>query len=189
MTLNTLAIDQHRITSARFVRSPNVNERPNGLEIDLIVIHNISLPVGQFGHPYIEQLFCNSLDCSIDESFADLLGLEVSAHLLIRRDGELVQFVPFNRRAWHAGVSCFAGRSGCNDFSIGIELEGDDVTPYTDQQYVVLADVLDILIRTYSISPKNVVGHSDIAPGRKTDPGASFDWSRIRSYIDFNSDA
>lgn len=173
-------IQDHVLTTARFVPSPNANARPEGVAIDLIVIHNISLPAGCFGTPYVEQLFCNTLDCQADPSFADLQGLEVSSHLLIRRDGEAVQFVPFDQRAWHAGVSCFDGREGCNDFSVGIELEGDDHTPYTDQQYQVLADVVAQLLRGYEIPASNIAGHCDIAPNRKTDPGPVFQWQRLR---------
>ena len=173
-------IVDHRLANARFLPSPNCNARPEGVAIDLIVVHNISLPAGCFGTPYVEQLFCNTLDCSVDPSFADLQGLEVSAHGLIKRDGEAVQFVPFDQRAWHAGVSSFDGREGCNDFSIGIELEGDDVTPYTDQQYQRLAKTIAALIETYHIPPQHVVGHCDIAPNRKTDPGPAFQWSRLR---------
>jgi N-acetyl-anhydromuramoyl-L-alanine amidase len=173
-------IKDHKITSARFIPSPNANARPEGMAIDLIVVHNISLPAGCFGTPYVEQLFCNALDCAVDASFADLQGLEVSAHLFIRRDGEVIQFVPFDRRAWHAGVSSFQGREGCNDFSIGIELEGDDTTPYTDQQYAVLGEVVAALLDTYGIPLTHVVGHCDIAPNRKTDPGPVFQWQRLR---------
>ncbi len=183
MKTSRFTIDNHQIVQARFIASPNYNARPGGGLIDLVVIHNISLPAGNFGTPYVEQLFCNTLDCSIDSSFADLKGVEVSAHLLIKRDGELVQFVPFDQRAWHAGVSCFQGRDGCNDFSIGIELEGDDVTPYTEQQYEVLQNVLISLIQHYQIPVNNIVGHCDIAPQRKTDPGPVFQWTRVRQAL------
>lgn len=183
MTETQYLINDHYLTGARYVASPNANARPEACNIDLIVIHNISLPAGQFGHPYIEALFCNTLDCAIDASFSDLQGVEVSAHLLIRRDGEMVQFVPFDQRAWHAGVSSFEGRSGCNDFSIGIELEGDDVTPYTDKQYDVLSRVIVSLIKAYSIPEQHLVGHCDIAPNRKTDPGPVFQWSRLRKDV------
>ena len=173
-------IENHILTTARWVPSPNFNARPEGVEIDLIVIHNISLPAGCFGTPFVEQLFCNELDCSADDSFSDLHCLQVSAHLFIQRDGQLVQFVPFDQRAWHAGVSSFEGREGCNDFSIGIELEGDDDTPYTEAQYTVLTDVIDALINQYGIPVHHIVGHCDIAPNRKTDPGPAFQWQRLR---------
>jgi AmpD protein len=180
MNTHLLSINDHLINEARFVASPNFNVRPVGCDIDLIVIHNISLPAGQFGTPYVEQLFCNSLDCSADPSFADLNSLEVSSHLLIKRDGELVQFVPFDQRAWHAGVSSFNGRSGCNDFSIGIELEGCDEEPYADPQYATLNTLINLLRNQYPrIERDAIVGHSEIAPGRKTDPGPAFDWSRL----------
>jgi len=168
------------IAPARQVASPNHDERPPGTEPTLLVIHGISLPPGVFGGPEIEALFTNSLDWDAHPYFDRIRGLEVSAHALIRRDGELLQFVPFNRRAWHCGPSAFRGRSRCNDFSIGIELEGEDETPYDDRQYSVLARVVAALGRAYpSISYRELAAHSDIAPGRKTDPGPAFDWLRF----------
>ncbi|MBD2859760.1 1,6-anhydro-N-acetylmuramyl-L-alanine amidase AmpD [Spongiibacter sp. KMU-158] len=165
--------------------SPNFNARPNSRDISLLVIHNISLPAGKFGLPYIRQLFCNTLDCECDPSFADLKGLEVSAHLLIARDGSITQFVPFTERAWHAGVSQFCGRENCNDFSIGVELEGDDTTPYTEQQYRELQLVTQTLQCYYpGITKERIVGHCDIAPGRKTDPGPVFDWEYYKKALD-----
>jgi AmpD protein len=150
-----------------------------------LVIHNISLPPEQFGGPYIEQLFLNSLDPEEHPYFRDIYTLEVSSHLVVDRLGNLTQFVPFNKRAWHAGVSDFQGRNRCNDFSIGIELEGADHIPFTDTQYSVLADVTRKIISHYPmISSERVVGHSDIAPGRKTDPGPAFDWLRYKQLID-----
>jgi AmpD protein len=138
------------------------------------------LPPGRYEGPYIEALFTNTLDASAHPSFQAIAGLRVSAHLLIRRGGEMIQFVPFIKRAWHAGKSCFAGRSSCNDFSIGIELEGDDHTAYTDAQYERLVDVASSIRRTWPrITPQRIVGHSDVAPGRKTDPGPAFDWERF----------
>jgi len=170
--------EDHWLDNARRVFSPNFNQRPEAAEISLLVLHNISLPAGQFGNQYIEQLFTNCLDCHSHPDFSDLEGLEVSAHLLIDREGEIVQFVPFNRRAWHAGHSHFAGRANCNDFSIGIELEGVDNKPYTEQQYQSLTDVSLRLMQFYpAISVDNIVGHSDISPERKTDPGPAFNWS------------
>ncbi|QYJ75775.1 1,6-anhydro-N-acetylmuramyl-L-alanine amidase AmpD [Shewanella sp. FJAT-52076] len=166
------------ISSARHSQSPFFNGRPHR-EVSLLVIHNISLPAGQFGLPYIEALFQGCLDCHAHPSFADLQGLEVSAHFLIRRDGELVQFVSCEDRAWHAGVSNFDGRQGCNDFAVGIELEGTDDLPFTDIQYQILHELTLALMAEYpDITQDRIVGHSDIAPGRKTDPGPEFDWAR-----------
>lgn len=169
---------------ARQIPSPNQDDRPAGVVIDLVVIHNISLPPREFGGPWIDALFCNCLNPAAHEYFRDISQLRVSAHLLIARDGRVTQYVPFQRRAWHAGESCFQGRDRCNDFSIGIELEGDDVTPYEDVQYKVLADAVVSLMRSYpEIGPDRIVGHSDIAPGRKTDPGPAFDWDRFRNLL------
>ena len=146
----------------------------------MIVVHGISLPPGEFGGPEIEALFTNSLDWDAHPYFDEIRGLEVSAHLLIRRDGSVVQFVPFTARAWHAGDSCFRGQTKCNDFSIGIELEGEDETAYDERQYPVLQAVIRALCAAYpAISPREVAAHSDIAPGRKTDPGPAFDWFRL----------
>ncbi len=172
------------LQKARQCPSPNCDERSQAVT-DLLVIHNISLPPGQFGGPYIDALFSNTLDPLVDDYFAGLTSLRVSAHLLIRRDGEVVQYVPFHRRAWHAGVSSYCGREACNDFSIGIELEGTDEQPYQEIQYEVLADVVVNLINTYpDISAERIVGHADIAPGRKTDPGMAFNWSHFRGLLD-----
>ncbi|MBI3171105.1 MAG: 1,6-anhydro-N-acetylmuramyl-L-alanine amidase AmpD [Hydrocarboniphaga effusa] len=173
------------LAGARRVLSPNCDARPDADDISLLVIHGISLPPGRFGGPWIEALFTNRLDPAVDPYFATIAALRVSAHLLIRRDGSIVQFVPFTRRAWHAGVSSYAGRERCNDFSIGIELEGADERPYTAKQYLRLARVTGALLRRYPhITPARVVGHSDIAPGRKTDPGPAFDWARLRSLLE-----
>ena len=149
------------------------------MPVSLVVIHGISLPPGEFGGPWIDALFTNTLDPDAHPYFAEVAGLTVSAHLLVRRDGELVQYVPFDRRAWHAGRSCHHGRENCNDFSIGIELEGTDEIPYTAQQYTVLAAVLALLEQHYPACVGHLAGHSDIAPGRKTDPGPSFDWAAL----------
>ncbi|MEZ5505362.1 MAG: 1,6-anhydro-N-acetylmuramyl-L-alanine amidase AmpD [Gammaproteobacteria bacterium] len=177
-------IIQHRLQQARQVPSPNYNERPAGVAIDLLVIHSISLPPGEFGGPYIEQLFENRLNPAEHPYFAQIHQLQVSAHLLIRRDGELVQFVPFDQRAWHAGKSNFQGRENCNDFSIGIELEGTDTGPFEPVQYDVLAQVIRTLLQAYpQLSLPHIVGHSDIAPGRKTDPGSGFDWSTLHQLL------
>lgn len=164
--------------------SPNCDDRPSACEPDLIVIHSISLPAGQFGTPHVEALFCNCLDLSAHPSFPEIAPLRVSAHALIRRDGELIQFVPFTKRAWHAGASCYAGRDCCNDFSIGIELEGCDWQPFEDEQYQRLAQLVRLLMAAWpAIGAERLVGHSDIAPGRKTDPGPHFDWGKLRSLI------
>lgn len=173
-----------RLREARWVPSPNRDARPPGTEVGLVVIHGISLPPGELGGPWIEELFQNRLDWEAHPYFATIRGLRVSAHLLIRRDGELIQFVDFAERAWHAGLSSFEGRGACNDYSIGIELEGADTIPYTDAQYQVLAQTLRELIRRFpAIGPERIVGHSDIAPGRKTDPGPAFDWVRLKALI------
>lgn len=175
------SIEQGWITQARRVPSPNFGARPGTCEPELLVIHNISLPPRCYGGDAIERLFTNSLDWSAHPYFEEIRGLEVSAHLLIRRDGELLQFVSFVERAWHAGESVFEGRGNCNDFSIGIELEGADEDPYTDAQYAALAAVTGALLEHYPrLSEHRIAGHSDIAPGRKTDPGPSFDWPRYR---------
>lgn len=165
----------------RRIMSPNCDARPDPQDISLIVVHGISLPPGRFGGRWIEQLFTNSLDPLADPYFASIHTLQVSAHLLIRRDGRTVQFVPFHARAWHAGVSSFQGRERCNDYSIGIELEGTDERPYTSRQYARLAAVCARLLQTYPrLDETRIAGHSDIAPGRKTDPGPAFDWTRFR---------
>lgn len=172
------------LPDARQVPSPNCDDRPAGVAIDLIVVHGISLPPGEFGGPWIDALFTNTLDPAAHPYFREIQGLRVSSHVLICRTGELVQYVPMQRRAWHAGQSCFAGRERCNDFSIGIELEGTDTIPYTDSQYQRLAAVIRVLLEAYpAITPERIVGHCDIAPGRKTDPGAVFDWRRLRRLL------
>jgi AmpD protein len=160
--------------------SPNRDARPDGVEPSMIVVHGISLPPGKFGGPEIEALFTNQLDWDAHPYFDEIRGLEVSAHLLIRRDGSVLQFVPFTQRAWHAGESCFRGQHRCNDFSIGIELEGEDETQYDDRQYETLQDVMRALFVAYpDISSREIAGHCDIAPGRKSDPGPAFDWLRL----------
>lgn len=158
------------------------NERPD-TPVSVLVIHNISLPAGCFGTGYVHDLFLGRLDCALHESFSGLLGLEVSAHFFITRQGEVVQFVSVDKRAWHAGQSSFHGRPNVNDFSVGIELEGTDDIPYTDAQYMAIKGLTIDLMREYPITPDAIVGHADIAPGRKTDPGRSFDWSRYRNSL------
>ncbi|MGI9261380.1 MAG: 1,6-anhydro-N-acetylmuramyl-L-alanine amidase AmpD [Woeseiaceae bacterium] len=168
--------------------SPNQDERPRQADPDLIILHGISLPPGEYGGAHIESLFTNQLDWSAHPYFSEIEGLQVSAHLLIRRQGEVIQFVPFGRRAWHAGDSCFRGQTCCNDYSIGIELEGVDDAPYTDEQYVHLVAVIQAIMAAYtSISARSIAGHCDVAPGRKTDPGPAFDWLRL--YDGINKDA
>lgn len=158
-------------------KSPHFEPRNHADEINLLVIHNISLPVGVFGGDHITNLFLGTININADESFAELDGLRVSAHCLIRRDGSIIQYVNFNDKAWHAGFSNFLGREKCNDFSIGIELEGSDDTPYTETQYQQLSKLTKSLQHYYpAITNENIVGHCDIAPNRKTDPGESFNW-------------
>ena len=169
---------------ARQSPSPNCDDRPAGSLVDLIVIHGISLPPGEFGGSWIDALFTNTLDLSAHPYFQTLAGLRVSAHLLIRRDGEIVQYVPFQRRAWHAGESAYRNRHRCNDFSIGIELEGTDHLPYDARQYPILAALIVALRSAYpAITPERLAGHADIAPDRKTDPGPAFDWTRLRRLL------
>ena len=170
------------LQDARHALSPNCDERPAGCAVELLVIHNISLPPGEFGGPGIVELFTNCLDPGAHPYYREIAGRKVSAHFLIRRDGELIQFVPCEKRAWHAGVSSWRGRDRCNDFSIGIELEGTDATPFEDVQYARLVELTHALEARYPIVDR--VGHSDIAPGRKTDPGLCFDWARYRSLLE-----
>ena len=169
---------------ARQVPSPNCDDRPPGLAADLIILHGISLPPGDYGGPWIDRLFTNRLPADAHPYFAEVAALRVSAHALVRRDGEIVQYVPFHRRAWHAGLSSWQGRERCNDYSIGIEIEGTDASPYETAQYAAVAALIVELCRAYpSLSPDRVVGHSDVAPGRKTDPGVAFDWPRLRTEV------
>ncbi|MDP1633768.1 MAG: 1,6-anhydro-N-acetylmuramyl-L-alanine amidase AmpD [Gallionellaceae bacterium] len=165
------------LSGVKRVASPNHDARLPYTPIDLLVIHNISLPPNEYGGDAIERFFTNTLDHSVHPYFEQIRGVRVSSHFLVRRDGQIVQFVPCNKRAWHAGVSNWAGRQRCNDFSIGIELEGGDADVYTDRQYAALARLIRRLKRRYPI--RNIVGHSDIAPDRKTDPGPFFDWERL----------
>jgi AmpD protein len=176
--------DSGLLDRARHVASPNCDQRPQGEQPSLLVIHGISLPPGEYGGPWIDALFTNTLDPSAHPYFADIHQLRVSSHLLIRRDGEVVQYVPFHKRAWHAGLSSYRGRERCNDFSIGIELEGTDDEPYEAVQYQVLAQCASALLRAYpAMSSEHITGHSDIAPGRKTDPGPYFDWQHFRRFL------
>ncbi len=172
-------ISNHLLLQAEHYPSPYQNEFPPGSDVSLVVIHSMSLPYGEYGKDYIKQLFLGTLDCDAHPSFSSLEGLKVSAHLVVRRDASVMQFVPFDKRAWHAGKSTYKGRNNCNDFSIGIEMEGSQEDGYTDKQYKILGDVCRELLASYQgLNPQRIVGHKDIAPGRKTDPW-NFDWSRL----------
>lgn len=167
--------------------SPNYNQRPANVEISLLVIHNISLPPNEFGGGYVQQFFQNQLDASKHPYFETVINLQVSAHLFIERDGKATQFVSFDDRAWHAGASSFDGVANCNDYSVGIELEGTDDTPYTDEQYCTLEKVTRQLLQTYpKLTRGRITGHEHIAPGRKTDPGPAFDWPRYRDSLNYS---
>jgi len=172
------------IDNVSYIASPNEDERPSDCDIDLIVIHSISLPPGEYGGPWIEKLFTNRLPEDGHPYFREIHQLKVSAHVLIRRDGTIQQFVPFHRRAWHAGQSCYEGRETCNNFSIGIELEGTDDSPFEEVQYQQLAELIKALESSYDcINKTRITGHSDIAPGRKTDPGSGFDWNKLNTLL------
>jgi AmpD protein len=169
---------------ARQIASPNYDSRPTGVEANLIVVHGISLPPGEFGGPWIDRLFTNTLPAELHPYFAEVGSQRVSSHLVVNRDGAVTQYVSFTERAWHAGKSIYQGREACNDFSVGVELEGTDTLSYEAPQYGALAQVVAALCAAYPrLSPDRLVGHSDIAPGRKTDPGPAFDWPRARRLI------
>ena len=173
------------LAGARQVLSMHFDARPAGVLPELLVVHGISLPPGEFGGPWIDRLFTGTLPPDGHPYFREIAAQRVSAHALIRRDGQIVQYVPFGERAWHAGQSAYRGRTACNDFSIGVELEGTDDIPYTDAQYDALAALSAALLAAYpSLSAQAIAGHSDVAPGRKTDPGPSFDWARFRRLLD-----
>lgn len=185
-----LTIDpiSHLLDPVCFLDSPHCDERPEGVSIDTIVIHGISLPPGEFGTGAIDQFFCGVLNSAEHPYFTTIAGLRVSAHLLISRDGVVTQFVPFDKRAWHAGLSSFQGRDRCNDFSIGIELEGADDVAYEKIQYERLATIIKALMDKYPhITRDRMIGHSDIAPGRKTDPGPLFDWHYLNALLEGKS--
>lgn len=187
--LDSLVIDlpEGWLRGVRRVESPNADCRPAGVAADLIVVHAISLPPGEFGGAAIDELFCNRLDPSAHPYFCDIATLKVSAHALIRRDGHVTQYVPFHLRAWHAGQSSYKGREACNDFSVGIELEGCDSSPFEDAQYRSLSQLIFALRRAYpTLATAPVVGHAEIAPGRKTDPGPAFNWQRLTDMISHN---
>lgn len=173
------------LSTARQCPSPNADSRPSGCSPDAVVVHGISLPPGEFGGPWIDQLFSNQLSDCAHAYFRSIADLKVSAHVVIRRDGELVQYVPLHQRAWHAGLSSLYKRERCNDFSIGVELEGCDETPYSNAQYRQLAVLCRVFQHRWpAITRDRIVGHSDVSPGRKTDPGDSFDWSRLMREMD-----
>lgn len=176
--------DSGWLSNVRHVISPNQDERPPGMVAEWLVVHGISLPPGEYGGPWIDALFTNCLEPTAHPYFHDIHRLRVSAHVLIARNGALTQYVPFHKRAWHAGISALDGRVQCNDFTIGIELEGTDAAPYEEIQYQILASLIRVLACAYpTLSKERVVGHSDIALGRKTDPGPAFDWERLRALL------
>ena len=176
------------LDSAKYIASPNRDERSGEQATDLIVLHNISLPPAQFDDNWVASLFTNCLPADRDPYFESICQLQVSSHLYIRRNGEIFQFVPFHQRAWHAGVSSYQHKTGCNDFSIGIELEGTDDIAYEQIQYETLADVLETLISSYpDLKKERIAGHCDIAPGRKTDPGDSFDWQKLKQLLNIDA--
>jgi N-acetyl-anhydromuramoyl-L-alanine amidase len=182
--MSGLTVAMGLVSGVRTALSPNSDARPAGLVPELVVVHGISLPPGRFGGPWIERLFMNTLPPEEHPYFETIQHLRVSSHVLIARDGSLTQYVPFGERAWHAGASYWRGRGGCNDFSIGIELEGTDDAPYDERQYEALADLVSALQRAYpSLAEGWIAGHADIAPGRKTDPGPAFDWTRLESAV------
>lgn len=179
-----MRVESHWLCAARRCPSPNQDARPEGATIDLVVVHGISLPPGRFGTGHVDALFTNCLDPGAHPEYPELCTMRVSSHLLIERGGGCVQYVPFDARAWHAGRSEWRGRSGCNDFSVGIELEGTDTVPYTSIQYRTLARVVEALRAAYpSLAVDAIAGHADIAPGRKTDPGPAFDWAQLASLL------
>lgn len=178
-----MLIIDHKLCGVKHRSSAHCDDKPSG-EVSLVVLHCISLPEGHYGNSHIDDLFMGCIDCDAHESFSSLSGLRVSAHVVIDRNGSVTQYVPFDRRAWHAGASSFNGREKCNDYSVGIELEGTDKTVFTDAQYRSLDAVLKALLSHYGeLTPAKIVGHSDIAPERKTDPGIGFDWQRVRASL------
>lgn len=179
-----MKIKNHRLQNINFLESPNFNDRPIDEDISLLVIHSISLPPKKYNTDHIERFFLNELDFSSHNFYKNIDGMKVSAHVLIKRNGEVIQFVPFNKRAWHAGVSSYKGKNDCNNFSIGIELEGSDDDIFEDIQYEQLSLITSLLIAEYDLITKdNIKGHSDIAPERKTDPGVLFDWDRYLTNV------
>ena len=183
MSTPTFQVIDGQLHGAMQLPSPNFNQRPEQTDIQLIVVHNISLPPSQFGGGYIQQFFQNQLDWDAHPYFKTIEGMQVSAHLLILRSGEVIQFVNFKDRAWHAGRSSYLGKAECNDYSIGIELEGSDDLPFEDKQYSVLAHIIHCLQMAYPKIKQHIAGHSDIAPKRKTDPGPYFEWHILREHL------
>ncbi|MCK5728302.1 MAG: 1,6-anhydro-N-acetylmuramyl-L-alanine amidase AmpD [Methylococcales bacterium] len=180
-----MRIKNHQLSHAKKIASPNFNDRPDEADISLIVIHNISLPPAQFSKDFVSPFFCNQLDPTAHPYFKEIHALEVSAHVFIRRCGEIIQYVPFNKRAWHAGKSSYQGRENCNDYAIGIELEGIDTLAYTQQQYQQLAVVIQALIQQYpNLNQHTITGHNIIAPERKTDPGEAFLWPLLSQLLE-----
>lgn len=186
---SSMTINEGQLSAATWLASPNTNKRPEHTSIDTIVIHNISLPPNEFGtcgsdgNHYVKALFTNQLDWDAHPYFQTIKGAEVSAHLFIERDGTITQFVNFNERAWHAGRSSYLGRAECNDYSIGIELEGSDFVPFSAAQYESLANAIVAIYDAYPKTRRHLTGHSDIAPGRKTDPGDCFEWTKLREMV------
>lgn len=186
---SSMTINEGQLSAATWLASPNTNKRPEHISIDTIVIHNISLPPNEFGacgsdgNHYVKALFTNQLDWDAHPYFQTIKGAEVSAHLFIERDGTITQFVNFNERAWHAGRSSYLGRAECNDYSIGIELEGSDFVPFSAAQYEALANAIVAIYDAYPKTRRHLTGHSDIAPGRKTDPGDYFEWTKLREMV------
>ena len=186
---SSMTINEGLLSAGTWLASPNVNKRPQNISIDTIVIHNISLPPSEFGAcgadgiHYVKALFTNQLDWDAHPYFQTIKGAEVSAHLFIERDGTMTQFVNFNERAWHAGRSSYLGRAECNDYSIGIELEGSDFVPFSAAQYEALAKAIVVIYDAYPKTRRHLTGHSDIAPGRKTDPGDYFEWTKLRQIV------
>jgi len=186
---SSMTINEGQLSAATWLASPNTNKRPEHISIDTIVIHNISLPPNEFGacgsdgNHYVKALFTNQLDWDAHPYFQTIKGAEVSAHLFIERDGTMTQFVNFNERAWHAGRSSYLGRAECNDYSIGIELEGSDFVPFSAAQYEALANAIVAIYDAYPKTRRHLTGHSDIAPVRKTDPGDCFEWTRLREMV------
>ena len=177
-------IKNHLIENIKFLQSPNFDIRPKKIDISLIVIHSISLPPTIFGNEYVENFFLNKLEIEDNEYINSIKDMKVSSHIYIKRTGEIIQFVPFDKRAWHAGESSYKNVKNCNDYSIGIELEGCEDISFEDIQYNKLSEIIDCLIQNYpNINSERIVSHSEIAPGRKSDPGPLFDWKRLKSMI------
>jgi AmpD protein len=182
-----MKIKNHLLEGVNFLSSPNYNDRPVDIKISLIVIHSISLPPTIFGNDYVENFFLNNLPETKIKYLNDIKDMRVSSHIYIKRSGDIIQFVPFNKRAWHAGKSSFENKEDCNDYSIGIELEGCEDIAFENIQYIKLSEIMNCLIDNYeNLNVDRIVSHSDIAPGRKVDPGPLFDWKRLKTMIKYN---